>query len=296
MNILVKIGLYLAVVGVTALFAWMGYQESQAILAQPNRFDSELTSVQGGPAPDAQKPDGKGQDSSSVVSTNTPVGDASLNDGKSASEASGNINPAGSTRMGSQSKMIQWFLLAALGLIATAFLIARDVAVFSAEKAVEFVYNLEGETTKSESYEAAEQACSEGRYLDAIELMKAYFAANPRDVFAARRVAEIYEKDLQNFSAAAMEYEDILRLPLPAVRWSWMAIHLCNIYTGKLNNQDRALELLQQIVIEHSQTPAGKKARERLEMLGYEIEIVDEPDAAPESGSGAMPKGFKPRS
>ncbi|MCD8533622.1 MAG: hypothetical protein LR011_02065 [Verrucomicrobia bacterium] len=59
MNILVKIGLYLAVVGVTAFFAWMGYQESQAILAQPNRFDSELTSVQGGPARDAQSLMGK---------------------------------------------------------------------------------------------------------------------------------------------------------------------------------------------------------------------------------------------
>lgn len=296
MNILVKIGLYVAVAGITALFAWMGYQESQTIMNQPNRFDSELTSVAGGSAPGTQNSHGKSLDSTIVLSTNSPAGEDTTNDRKPAGGVSEKSNQAGSTQMGSQSKMIQWFLLAAVGLIATAFLIARDVAVFSAEKAVEYVYNMEGETTKSESYEVAEQACAEGRYLDAIELMKAYFAANPRDVFAARRVAEIYEKDLENYSAAAMEYEEILRLPLPAVRWSWMAIHLCNIYTGKLNNQERALELLQQIVMEHSQTPAGKKARERLEMLGYEIEIVDDPDADSESGSGAMPKGFKPRS
>ena len=271
MNIIVKIGIYLVLVASLAWTSWTGYQASQLAAHKVSKYDSELTSVPG-----------SGNQPVTTVTTNSPPSG-------SESPVTGE-EPEQESQGKAQSRMITYFLLAAIILIILAFLIARDVATYSAEKAIEVIYNTEGGTTRSEEYEAAEEEYAAGNYIKAIELLKAYYSNNPSDVFAARRAAEIYEKDLQNYSAAAMEYEQLLKLPLPSVRWGWMAIHLCNLYTGKLNNPDRGVELLQQIVMDHTETPAGKKARERLELLGFEIEIVsDEED-------GAMPRGFKPKS
>src|SRR2546429_1455339 len=45
-----------------------------------------------------------------------------------------------------------------------------------------------------------------GNFLEAIQLMRDYLKQNPREQHVALRIAEIYEKDLQNFLAAALEY------------------------------------------------------------------------------------------
>lgn len=271
MNIIVKIGIYLVLIAGLAWTSWSGYQASQQAAPKVSKYESELTSVPG-----------SGNQPVTTVTTNSPSAGSE--------SSSAGAEPAPQSQGKAQSRMITYFLLAALFLIILAFLVARDVATYSAEKAIEVIYNTEGGVTRSDEYEAAEEQYAAGNYIKAIELLKAYYSNNPSDVFAARRAAEIYEKDLQNYSAAAMEYEELLKLPLPPVRWGWMAIHLCNLYTGKLDNPDRAVELLQQIVMNHTDTPAGKKARERLELLGFEIEIVSDEADSP------MPRGFKPKS
>ena len=60
--------------------------------------------------------------------------------------------------------------------------------------------------------------------------MRDYYNKNPREVHVALRIAEIYEKDLNNHLAAALEYEEVLKKKLPAERWGWAAIHLVNLY------------------------------------------------------------------
>lgn len=283
MNIILKIALYIILAGATGLSAWKGYQESRSAFSQTDKYDSELTAVPGEDRPaEPVAPTATGTNSTASSGSANVTG---------AGDAPG--DPSGTAAPGSQSRMITWFMTAAVLFLITAFLVARDVASYTAEKTVEFVYNTEGSVSKSEEYEAAEAAWTAGNYIDAIEMLKRYYRENPRDVFAARRIAEIYEKDLENYSAAAMEYEEMLKLDLPPVRWGWMAIHLCNIYSGKLNNSERALELLQQIVMEHTDTPPGRKARERLEKLGFEIEIVE--DDQDGDGQSPMPRGFRPR-
>lgn len=61
-----------------------------------------------------------------------------------------------------------------------------------------------------------------------------------------------------------MEYEEILQMDLPPKRWGWAAIHLCNLYSGKLGETEKALELLRRVADECPDTTAGEKARDRL--------------------------------
>ena len=61
-----------------------------------------------------------------------------------------------------------------------------------------------------------------------------------------------------------MEYEEMLEMDIPTARWGWVAIHLCNLYSGKLDDADRALALLRRVADECGDTPPAEKARERL--------------------------------
>ena len=59
-------------------------------------------------------------------------------------------------------------------------------------------------------------------------------------------------------------YEELLELDIPTARWGWVAIHLCNLFSGKLDDADRALALLRRVADECGDTPPAEKARERL--------------------------------
>lgn len=114
------------------------------------------------------------------------------------------------------------------------------------------------------AYEAAEAEWAKGRHIDAIGLMREYLKRNPSEQHVAIRIAEIYEKDLGNPLAAALELEEVLGKKLPPEKWGWTAIHLANLFSGKLNKADKALAWLERIVAEHPQTQAAGKARQRL--------------------------------
>ena len=133
--------------------------------------------------------------------------------------------------------------------------------------------------------------------MDAIRHLREYLKRNPREIHAAIRIAEIYEKDLGNNLAAALEYEEILRCKLTPDRWGWTAIHLCNLYF-RLQQEAKALVLLQRIILEHGETPAAEKARKRLEQMGMAppqppstSDIAEDEET---TGSN-LPSGFKPK-
>ncbi len=188
-------------------------------------------------------------------------------------------------------------------------MIAREAANYFGQTTLDFVFNDDLEGMRSPEYEAAENEWNNGRYLEAIKMLRAYYEKHPREVYVAIRIAEIYETNLRNHLAAALEYEEILKKPLPAERWGWAAIHLVNLYSGKLNKPDQAMALLQRIANEYSQTAAAKKARVRLglpeelpatpapakaaEPAKVEEEEVDEP--AEPAMENHLPSGFSPR-
>jgi len=156
------------------------------------------------------------------------------------------------------------YLLAFLGALAgLGILIAYDVTQFLGARVADYLFDDRGEGMRDPAYERAEQTWVNGKPLEAIEMMREYLKTHPREQYVALRIAEIYEKDLQNYVAAALEYEEVLKKKISAERWSWAAIHLCNLYSRQ-GRQDEARALLQRIVSDYPKTSAARKARRSL--------------------------------
>lgn len=181
-------------------------------------------------------------------------------------------------------------------------MIGFDVSKYFANRVDDLIFNDDLKGVKDPAYEEAESVYNSGDHLEAVRLMRRYLNRHPREQYVALRIAEIYENDLKNYLAAALEYEEILKKKLPDERWGWAAIHLANLYSGKLNKSDDAALLLRRIVDNYGHTAAAKKARERLGLP----ETVEAPAKAPmrvelpqapkeEDPPSNMPKGFRPK-
>ena len=234
-----------------------------------------------------------------AVETNPPTQPSEVATAGGATKPKAKAKPPGGGRIG------LWTALFLVSIIGLGFMAARDVSDFMGSRALKTIYNDEGEGVKNPEYEEAEQAWANGKHLEAIGLMRDYLKKNPREQHVALRIAEIYEKDLGNYLAAALEYEEVLKHKLAPDRWGWAAIHLCNLYF-KLNQEEKGYELLRRIVKEYPQTPAAEKARKRLSQVdGASVEqLATESNvraAAPrpeptESGPPSnLPPGFRPK-
>ena len=191
-----------------------------------------------------------------------------------------------------------------LSLVSLGLLLANDISQFFSGRAMKVFYNEAGEGVANPDYEQAEEEWAKGNFLDAIQLLRDYLKLNPREQHVALRIAEIYEKDLQNYLAAALEYEEVLKQKLPPERWGWAAVHLCNLYTSKLNQSEKGIVLLQRIVTEYGETAAADKARRRLTQLEEEGIVAPSPStsletpmpsAPPATPASNLPPGFAPK-
>src|SRR5205085_940131 len=147
----------------------------------------------------------------------------------------------------------QMMTYGAFGLVCVfglALLVARDLTHVFAQRVEKFIFDEDLEGERSPEYEEAEKVWANGKHLEAIQLMREYLQAHPREQYVALRIAEIYEKDLGNYVAAKLEYEEIIKKNLPPERWGWAAIHLSNLYSGRLNKPDQAQVLLRRIIEE----------------------------------------------
>ena len=160
--------------------------------------------------------------------------------------------------------MMTYFSGMLAALIVFALLVARDVSTFAGERVGGNYLTKSDKSRKADMYEEAESIWANGAYVDAINSFREYLRVFPGEYHVHKRIAEIYEKDLVSFRAAAMEYEEMLEMDIPPTRWGWVAIHLCNLYSGKLDETDRALALLHRVANECGDTPPAAKARDRL--------------------------------
>jgi TolA-binding protein len=170
-------------------------------------------------------------------------------------------------------------------LVALGLLITYDLTHLIGSRAGDYLFTDAGEGTRDPEYELAEQAWVNGKPLEAIEMMRDYLKKNPREQYVALRIAEIYEKDLRNYVAASMEYEEILKKKLPAERWGWAAVHLCNIYS-RMGQHDKMKALLERIARDYPTTGAAKKARHNLGLPEPEGEAAATPAAPPPEPDG----------
>lgn len=256
------------------------------------------------------------RDAAPEASTNAQVTGAAIAAGTNANNApqppatptnavahAGAPVPKAAAKGNSQAFYLSGFVLGMLGL---AGLLAWDVSQFVARKAahglgVDFA-PIQGDP----EYDAAEETWASGDHLGAITQLREFLKRRPNQQHAAIRIAEIYEKDLGNYLAAALELEEVLQKRLPREKWGWTAIHLANLYSGRLNQTDKALEVLHRIVDGYPETTAARKARQRLGLQEPQAAAVADDDDAPVASAPSetapaelpaddesMPRGFK---
>jgi len=170
--------------------------------------------------------------------------------------------------------------------------VGRDVSGYLSHRVHREIYGEASELIGDPEYDEAEAVWARGDHLEAIRLLREFLNKKPSKLHAAFRIAEIYEKDLKNPLAAALEYETILQHRFEPERWGWAAIHLVNLY-NRLGQTARAEELLRRLVAEQPHTEAAAKARERLGEP--ETPPPGEEPPPPEDGRFHLPRGFKPK-
>jgi hypothetical protein len=293
MNPKIKIIAY-ALLAVCTL--WFGYS-----------FFSSLSRASA-PRPERVQPDDEAASTNSVtaaVTNATSATSTNAAEDTNAIAAATNAVPAQTNKIVKAqapppSNKVNWgsFGMMLVGVLGLAILGAYDISRFFATRVDELVFNDNLEGVKDPEYEEAEQVWASGKHLEAVQLMRDYLKNNPREQHVALRIAEIYEKDLGNYLAAALEYEEILKKKLAPDRWGWAAIHLSNLYSGKLNKPNESIALLNRIVVEYGKTPAAKKARERLGIPEPVEEKAPEPTPEPpppEPPKSNLPPGFRPK-
>lgn len=187
------------------------------------------------------------------------------------------------------SRLITFGGLCFASVVGLSLLLAHDISHYVAAKALKVVFDEDVRVETDPEYEMAEQEWANGHHLEAIRLMRDYLKKKPREIHALIRIAEIYEKDLNNPLAAALEYEEVLRHKLRPERWGWAAIHLCNLYTSKLQKREQAVALLRRIEAECGDTPPAEKARKRLAMLDGEASESGSTEDASDENPPARP-------
>ena len=130
--------------------------------------------------------------------------------------------------------------------------------------------------------DAAEKLRKQGEPLEAIQLLREHLKEHPQETEVMSRIAEIYNYDLRNYLAAALEYEEVLKHKLTNEDWGWAALHLAKLY-GRLNRPDDALALLERLDTEYGDTMAARRARKVREQHS---DGTAEPEPPPETGQG----------
>jgi TolA-binding protein len=187
---------------------------------------------------------------------------------------------------------VVWGVIALLAIVALGISVGREVSGYLAHRVHREIYGEASEPVGDPEYDEAEAVWARGEHLEAIRLLREFLNKKPHKLHAAFRIAEIYEKDLHNPLAAALEYESILNHRFEAERWGWAAIHLVNLY-NRLGQAEKAEATLRRILAEQPHTQAAAKAREHLgEPL---VSAAEEAAPAPEDGQFHLPRGFKPK-
>lgn len=145
---------------------------------------------------------------------------------------------------------------------------AGDFLRFDLGKKIETVEEI---TDDRELYEKAEYMVLKGKHLEGIELLRKVLELDPNHFEAQLRIAEIYDKNLENYQVAVGEYELALKHEFNPERWSWAAVRLCNLYSGKMGDTNRAVRLMRELVEKHPHTGGAAKVRKRLAMVDAHI-------------------------
>lgn len=199
-----------------------------------------------------------------------------------------------------KSRSFLWMGGFVASLLGLAGLLGWEIARWFSRRTGDVLLSENAPSSTDAEYEAAEAEWANGNPLEAVRMMREYLDKNPSEQYAAIRIAEIYEKDLHNYVAASLELEEVLTKRLSREKWGWTAIHLANLYSGKMNQPEKAIVWLERIIRDYPDTAAAKKARARLgvpEESAAPTEPAETaesaaPEPEPDTGDANLPKGF----
>ncbi len=194
------------------------------------------------------------------------------------------------------SRLLLWGFFGLISIAGLGALIAYDVSQYAGNRATDSLFDHDGEGIPDSIDDLVDKAHGNGEFLEAIGLLREHLAKHPKAVEAQIRIAEVYEKDLNNPLAAALEYEEVLKLPMRPEKRGWTGVHLVNLY-NRLDKPDLAVAWLQKIVAECPGTPAAAKAQDRLEAAGLDVPQPPQQNNPPRSEEppSNLPPGFRPR-
>lgn len=189
--------------------------------------------------------------------------------------------------------------LALFSVISLGLMVGREVSAYAGRRVQREIYGEASEPVGDTQYDEAERIWADGDHLEAIRLLREFLQRKPNKLHAAFRIAEIYEKDLGNHLAAALEYEEILKHRFDRQRWAWAAIHLVNLY-NRIEQPAKAEALLLRVTEECGDTDAAVKARQRLGLPepaeAAAADTAATATAAPaDEGGFRLPPGFRPK-
>jgi TolA-binding protein len=249
----------------------------------------------------APEPSAEPAPDSLITPTNGASGIAVTNANNGGIATTGtNVTPGGtgpqskpvSAKPPDKSRSFLWMGGFVASLLGLAGLMAWEVARWFSRRTGDVLFAENAPATTDAEYEEAEAEWANGNPLEAIRMMREYLNKNPSEQYAAIRIAEIYEKDLNNYVAASLELEEVLSKRLSREKWGWTAIHLANLYSGKMNQPDKAMAWLERIIRDYPDTKAAKKARLRLGIPEEQVAPSEQPEPGSDSGDSNLPKGF----
>jgi len=208
-----------------------------------------------------------------------------------------NVSPGGTgskAKAPDKSRGFLWMGGFIASLLCLAGLVGWEVARWFSRRTGDGLLSENAPAMTDSEYEEAEAEWANGNPLEAIRMMREYLDKNPSEQYVAIRIAEIYEKDLHNYVAASLELEEVLGKRLSREKWGWTAIHLANLYSGKMNQPEKAVAWLERIIRDYPDTAAAKKSRVRLGIPEEQAAPAEppEPEAGSESADSNLPKGF----
>lgn len=158
-------------------------------------------------------------------------------------------------------KYISLFLLAS---IAFAFLFAWDFCRLLADRGVDTLFDMNGRPEQAAAFHKAELIRRQGVPYEAIEFLRDHLHTHRRDTHAGLLIEEIYEQDLCNPLAAALEYEEMLTWRIPKERWAKLTVRAAAIYARDLGRTDRCVELMREVIAKCPGTPSAASAAKRI--------------------------------
>jgi len=163
----------------------------------------------------------------------------------------------------SKSLMMEYFggFLATIAILGP--LCAYDVSHFFGDRAEQWILQGGAPALPAAECVEAERLLAARQPLAAVESFREYLRKNPGDWRAKARIAEIYNRQLKNYPAAMLEYEEVLAGRPHPEAWGWAALHLAKIYS-RLNRPEQAEKLLNRLETDFGRTLAARRARHRM--------------------------------